>query len=359
MSALISRKALRLRVLAKVRESTLMLDKMRQTTALETAKNAIVLSEAYDIAPTPLVFEVLVKHIQGTNDLLSAEVETVLKKSETDREDAFKRIHAEYLNNSVLQDGLERVHNGLSSEVSDVIQQLSDGMKGNLRMAEELRTALRDIAGHVTKTQLQTLCRHLVLSGRDHLSETQTVTQKLERTQFQLNEMHNELAVLREAASTDHLTGLPNRRYLDDKLSAHLATPDPLCFAMIDLDHFKAVNDTWGHSVGDNVLRGLGQILQQNTKGKDFAARVGGEEFALVLPKTPLQGGRKLCEAILAEFADILWLTQTTDEEIGSFTFSCGVAERSPNDTRHSLAARADELLYRAKKNGRNQVIAE
>lgn len=336
-----------------------MLDRIRQTTALDTAKNAILLAETHDVPPTPIVFEVLFKHIQGTHDVLSAEVDTVFQKPLDEREDAFKRIHGEYLNNSVLQDGLERVHNGLSSEVSDVIQQLSDGMRGNLRMAEELRSALREIAGHVTKEQLQTLCKHLVLSGRTHLSDTQAVTQKLERTQFQLNEMHNELAVLREAASTDHLTGLPNRRYLEDKLSALLSTPEPLCFAIIDLDHFKAVNDTWGHSVGDNILRGIGQILQQNTKGKDFAARIGGEEFAVVLPKTPLAGGTKLCNAILQEFADILWVSQTTNEEIGSFTFSCGITERQPGDTHRSLYDRADALLYRAKDEGRNRVLAD
>ncbi len=336
-----------------------MLDRTRHTIAFDAAKNAVLLAESHDIPPTPIVFEVLVKHSEGTHEVLSAEVAAALEKSEAEREAAINRIHAEYLNNSTLQEGLERVHNGLSSEVADVIQRMSDGMKGNLRMAEDLRTALREIAGHVTKDQLQIVCRHLVKSGRMHLSDTQSVTHRLEHTQFQLNEMHRELAVLREAASTDHLTGLPNRRYLDDKLLAHIGSGEAFCFAMIDLDHFKAVNDTWGHSVGDNILRGIGQVLTQNTKGKDFAARVGGEEFALVLPKTPLAGGAKLCEAILAEFADILWVTQNTNEEIGSFTFSCGITEARAGDTHQSLFERADALLYRAKENGRNQVIAE
>lgn len=331
-------------------------DKHRRNAAICIAKEAIALAEEYDLSPSPVVFEVLVKHLQGLNEQLCAAVTLALKGPQNEREAAIAMIQAEYLSQSALQSGLERLHLGLSNELSGAIEQLSDGMKGNLRMADELRSTLRDIAGHVTKEELQFLCKHLAISNRTHLSTTQSVSHRLESTQAQLTEMKTELSILREAASTDHLTGLPNRRYLENKLSTLLTMPGSLCFAIIDLDHFKTVNDNWGHAVGDNILRGIGQILHQNTKGKDFAARIGGEEFALVLPDTPLSGARQLCETIRTTFAEILWVSQANDQEIGSFTLSCGVTERMASDTRQSIFERADGLLYQAKNAGRDQV---
>ncbi|MSU88226.1 diguanylate cyclase [Rhodobacteraceae bacterium 2CG4] len=322
------------------------------------ARQAIDLAEEHGIAVTPEVFEILSRHIDGSSAELCAEVETALAAPADERTARLMRVRADHCGEQNFPKELERVRAMLATELSEVSARLTEGIRGNLRMTDELRRSLRDLAGFVTREELQMLCRHLVLSGRAHLDDTRSVSDQLERTRGQLKSMERELATLREAASKDHLTGLPNRRSLEERLDILLAEADPFCLALIDLDNFKAVNDGWGHAAGDNVLRGIGQILRRDTKGKDFAARLGGEEFVLVLPDTPLPGAAKLCESIRDAFGEIMWVSQSTRQQIGHLTLSAGVTRRRQTDDALSLLARADGYLYEAKNGGRNQICA-
>jgi len=320
------------------------------------ARQVIDLADKHDVNITPQMFELLSQYLDQTCPLLCADVQAALDAPSADRAPMLRHAHARHCSPDDLPRELERVRALLASELSEVSARLTQGIQGNLRMTDELRRSLRDMAGFVTRDELQMLCRHLVLSGRAHLDDTRSVSDQLERTRAQLKDMERELASLREAASTDHLTGLPNRRSLEEKMTSLLAHDDPFCVALIDLDDFKSVNDAWGHPAGDNILRGIGQILKRNTKGKDFAARLGGEEFVLVLPETPLQGAAALCESIRAAFAEIMWVSQSTRQRIGHLTLSVGVTRRTGADDSLSLLGRADDHLYAAKNAGRNRV---
>lgn len=334
-----------------------MLDKNTLKYSQDAGREALETAIQLDLAPSPQVFEVLQAYFMGTNQVLAAEVGRILALPGNQIERQLLLLHTEHFGHQALEKALERVRSGLETEIASVSEKLNGGIKGNLSLAGELRKAIRDIAGTITREELQTVCKHVVLQSRAHLNDTQSVALKLERTQFQLEEMQRELAALRDAASKDHLTGLPNRRYLDEKLDQILSSGETFCFAILDIDHFKSVNDTWGHSAGDNILRGIGQLLHHNTKGKDFAARIGGEEFALLLPSTPIAGAFILCETIRSRCAEVTWISQQTEREIGNLSLSIGLTERLPGDTAASIYERADTLLYRAKADGRNRVI--
>ncbi|MEM8788346.1 MAG: GGDEF domain-containing protein [Pseudomonadota bacterium] len=333
-----------------------MLDQNTSESSYNQAIASIELTRRHQIRPLPQIYEVLLAHLDANDDALCHEVETALARPPAGKEEALRRIHAEFLAHSSLQEDLERIRDGLSSEISEVNNRLTDGIHGSQLMADELRKTLREMAGVVTREELQLLCKHLAISNRTHLSGTQQVSANMAQTQAQLDRMQRELELLREQASKDHLTGLPNRHYLDEKLTTLMAGDGDLCLAIIDLDRFKSVNDTWGHSFGDNVLRGMAQVLKQNTKGKDFAARVGGEEFVVVLPNTPLSGAVSVCNGIREAFGAVLWVSQSTGKEIGHFSLSCGVTMRRAGDDADSLYQRADQFLYAAKNAGRNCV---
>ena len=122
---------------------------------------------------------------------------------------------------------------------------------------------------------------------------------------------------------------------------------------MLDIDHFKQVNDTCGHAVGDQVLRQLAQIMRDNTRLSDCPGRWGGEEFLIICPNTDLEGAHRLAENLRHRIERVKFPC------IGHRTCSFGVTVIRPGEQKHEFLKRADDALYRAKANGRNQVVAE
>jgi diguanylate cyclase (GGDEF)-like protein len=163
--------------------------------------------------------------------------------------------------------------------------------------------------------------------------------------------------LVEQRATTDGLTGLCNRRTLDEKLAAAIArarrSNAPLALVLTDVDHFKKVNDTYGHGAGDEVLKGVAAALQRTARTSDVVARYGGEEFVLVLEATDAVGAAQLAErARLAVKA----LAFSTDKGPLSVTSSFGVALLAPGEDAHALLERADQRLYQAKQAGRDRV---
>ena len=177
------------------------------------------------------------------------------------------------------------------------------------------------------------------------------------RAQSELFVTRTEVEHVREEARRDPLTRLGNRREVDDRWPALLAAcragGHPLAVAMLDLDRFKQINDRFGHAIGDEVLVAVARLLRENTRSADIAARVGGEEFLLVLPETDGHGALDICERLCRCVAAHPWSTLA---EGLSVTLSVGLACTPPHDA-DELAARADAALYAAKTQGRNRLV--
>ncbi|MCE1229246.1 MAG: GGDEF domain-containing protein [Firmicutes bacterium] len=165
---------------------------------------------------------------------------------------------------------------------------------------------------------------------------------------------------LLDQSTKDPLTGVANRGTILSELQNRFDLSHrhgrALSIVMGDLDHFKQINDTFGHGAGDQVLTRFGEILRQNMRGTDVAGRIGGEEFLLVLPETEREGAMLLAERLRNALASA---SVTLQEQAYQVTCSLGVAERHPEDRdAGTLLARADAALYQAKAEGRNRVIA-
>jgi len=197
----------------------------------------------------------------------------------------------------------------------------------------------------------------LVAITRAMAKRTKAVEQQLTAARDETRQLRAKLAEAGEEARSDPLTGLPNRRAFEEKLKELDKGQAVLSIGICDIDHFKRVNDTYGHAVGDRVIRAVAHTLRDNCAGH-MVARIGGEEFVVLFPGLePEAAGR-----ILDEARDILSARQfklrETDQPLGKVTFSGGVARARHADGTPALQ-RADALLYAAKKDGRDRVHCE
>lgn len=214
---------------------------------------------------------------------------------------------------------------------------------------------------------------HEVRSGVfDELARERVATLKaefeleraLEAREHERRELNAKYEQLEQRAETlthlsvrDGLTGLFNRRHFEEALSLELQRArsfgQTLCLALLDIDHFKRINDGFSHVVGDAVLRAIAAVLQKELRASDVAARYGGEEFVLILPHTGLDGARIAAEKVRVAIATSPWSHLTPGREV---TASLGLAEWKAGESSTELVRRADQALYAAKTSGRNRV---
>ncbi|MGA7685731.1 MAG: diguanylate cyclase [Terriglobales bacterium] len=227
---------------------------------------------------------------------------------------------------------------------------------------------------HAFTTTAPYLCVPMMAQGGPagilHLQAIEETTQPFESELLLTNSFAEQVGAsianlrlqqaLRQQSTTDALTGLFNRRQLEQGLEREIRragrTDQPVGILMFDLDHFKKVNDTFGHEAGDTVLRAIGAILTKGARAEDLPCRFGGEEFLLIMPGTSLEGSRIRAERLRSEVKD---LTITQDgRSVGTITVSIGVAVfPSHGLSAKGLIATADGALYRAKKEGRDRAV--
>lgn len=195
------------------------------------------------------------------------------------------------------------------------------------------------------------------LGAVDYITKPFDLTELRVRVRSALK-MHTLVQMLAQRAQIDGLTGLWNRRYFDERFANEVAGVDrhrrPLSLALFDIDHFKSVNDTFGHPAGDAVLQGFARLVQRESRQTDIACRFGGEEFALIMPDTGPSDALGVCERIRLALADLSWprhperkVTVSSGLAGSSGTGSVGVAQ---------WIEAADKSLYTSKKSGRNRI---
>jgi diguanylate cyclase (GGDEF)-like protein len=192
--------------------------------------------------------------------------------------------------------------------------------------------------------------RAMLLGSRMEIEQAERQAESERRRSEALEERNARLA---HEAAHDPLTGLANRRALDRELAARAEAGRPFAVGLVDVDHFKRVNDTWSHQVGDEVLIRVAATLRDVLRRDDLAARYGGEEFALLLDGLDDRVAREVCERVRAAVAEIAWDGPMSGERL---TVSIGVAAHATGVAVEAVLAGADAALYEAKAGGRDQV---
>lgn len=332
---------------------------MRQdsmSAALACSEAALASLRGFGLPPTPQHYAIWYEFHAGENDRL-------------------RRVLSVALTNK------RRVDSYLMAELHDLF--FAD--TAERQAAREARATLREAAGRIheagadaaryghTLSEVAGSIGHeddalAVLVAR-LAAETTALSEKSSRLAVELKasgdriaELEGQLATAHQAAMTDALTTLPNRRAFDsmvrDQAGQAMNSGEDLSLLMIDIDHFKRVNDVWGHAVGDAVIRLVAATLQQHRGKSGQPARYGGEEFALLMPTTALRDAVAQGERLRAALATRRISLRANAEPIGTVTVSVGAARYEPGEPISAWIARADAALYRAKGEGRNRVVA-
>jgi len=167
-------------------------------------------------------------------------------------------------------------------------------------------------------------------------------------------DLRNDRDVALKAAQTDELTGISNRRHMMRRLDALIACGTPGCIAMLDIDHFKSINDRYGHEAGDTVLLDFARRVGYTVRRGDEFGRIGGEEFLFLLPHTGLDDAAVLLDRIRDRIRDACALPNRPEFH---YTVSIGVTALEPDDTMQSALSRADQACYTAKRQGRDRTV--
>ncbi len=318
--------------------------------------------EAGGIAPTPANYEFWYRYVTRADADLVEAVDAVVRTVGRVSTRAMQNIRREMFGDAVPPDIGQLIdQTQIQLKRMAVYVEQADGE------AKSYSRTLRESSDNISASDDIDAQRALLA---EMLNATSAMIEKTEKLEAQLAMSGEEISALkqdletaRNESRTDPLTGLPNRKaftaYLEAQAGRATADRKPLCLAFCDIDHFKRFNDTWGHRMGDEVLRLVGQSLEQLSHGVGYPARFGGEEFVIVLPGKALEAAHDICEQIRDYIASRSVRAKSTNKEVGRITLSLGIAQLRWNDSIETLIERADQALYKAKELGRNRVVTE
>lgn len=320
--------------------------------ARQLHQKAVAVLDSQKLPLTPVNYSVLYAHVsQRQKELTQA-----LRESLTSGKAIDNQYLRELFDRYLLEQARfkEEMIKPFGSMIEKMITQVSEQVKSEQGMVAALSTVeiqLSTVNGEFEVKKVIADLGGLTLKAK---KEHQDLYQELSSAQQEIHSLKNQLAISEKEAKTDPLTGLLNRRGLQQNLEIIEAPENTSCIT-VDIDHFKSINDTYGHAVGDRIIRRVAKEVQLHIRGRDLAVRFGGEEFVIILIDTPIEGAQRVAETLRKKIASLQLVIKSNNTLLPSISISLGVADFQADTRWEDLFRRADEALYLAKKNGRNQ----
>ena len=333
-----------------------------QDPAASYANQALARLQQEALSPVPQNYELWFAYYAQTNLDVVRALDMASSSKQPITDSLCEGLHQRFLSEARNNESVRETGARIQATLSGVSHRVNAARSVTLQYSEALQTAAAQLGNPADSPQIRSTLRAVIDNTSDMLAHNQQLEEALAQSSIAMQGLERDLEAVRKQALTDGLTALANRKAFDAEIArlSQRAQQDgrPFSMVMMDIDHFKVFNDTYGHPVGDDVLRLVARTLGQGVRSGDMAARYGGEEFAILLPDTELPAALALANALRATVESMSLVRRKGGDKLGRVTLSGGVAEMARGDSPDTLVARADSALYVAKNRGRNRIEA-
>ncbi len=330
--------------------------------ASECLRLALPLMSEYDIPVTPKNYSVWYRYVSGIDSELRETIDSMLKTRETFSEETNESLYWQFCAEKD-ENQLKNVRDDLQHVLTTILKEVTELTGQTERYESFISGSVKILSDNPSPDEVKNIVKTIIDETKTLGNYGKTIQTKLVETTDVLENLKKDFEQVKTEALVDFLTGIPNRKAFDQALTEQIGDAKTdmksLSLLLIDIDHFKRFNDEFGHLVGDHVLKFVVKKIRELVKGRDFLARFGGEEFAVILPQTPLEGAQTVAENIRNYFAQAKLKEISTLRNLGKISVSIGVACYRSGESPEALISRSDMALYSAKNAGRNRVATE
>lgn len=303
----------------------------------------------------PYSYAVWYEYVAEINVELREAVDAALASQGRLDEACVRSLYHQYIAESALP-----ASDRLAEGVDRLLESMSESAESASHRASRYGASLGQLRDTLSSESPERV-GEVLKQTQDMQTEVERLRRQLENSRREIGDLRREVQAIRQESLVDPLTSVANRRAFDQRLLTCLlaaeaaGTTTSVSLILIDIDHFKRINDTYGHGFGDQVLKAVAQVLKALCHQDGLAARIGGEEFALLLPGMPLEDARMLAESVRTRVAASR-IRRSNGDELARVTVSLGVTAMRAGDTAPSLLDRSDAAMYAAKGSGRDRV---
>lgn len=325
--------------------------------ATDLSERALAFLTSHNIAPTPINYSVIYLYSSNQNKDLKAEVFKHMSDENPVDGVFLEHLFNRYISNNEKVEQAILIH--FENTLKRTLSQINAQFVNEKETAKNLDLADKALAKMVGHKPLHKVVNFLLSSIHTSKGQRKSLADELTKTSEEVSLLRTQLAASKQEAIIDALTGLFNRRGCENMLkdfdTSHLHSS-----IIIDIDHFKAVNDNFGHSIGDKVIQKIASIIKKHIGLEDIPVRYGGEEFVVVMKNKSQKNAYLIAEKIRTSVEELKLIQRQSNTHLPPMSVSIGIAEMEESDDWPSLFERADKALYQAKNSGRNRcVIAE
>lgn len=329
----------------------------------ETSDKALDFMSVYNVIPSPSNYQVWYNYASEENMSLNKAIDDMIRKHKSFTSTVCHNLYERFFSNDQEQNAITHAGQGIQAELARIAKTVNAIDKGTARYGASLTENLNSMDNVPGGTELKAIISSLMTETRDVVLHNNDAQEQLRESARTVQKLQTTLEAVRLESLTDMLTNIGNRKAFEESLRTAIkkaqTEDNGLCLAMGDIDLFKKFNDSWGHHVGDQVLKAVAHSIKTRVSEKGTVARYGGEEFVILLPGISLEVARELTETIRLAIAGRTMKRKRTGESIGKITCSFGVAKYRLKEHRNDFLERADAALYRSKANGRNRTTVE